>query len=325
MTVPGQYLLQNRFAGDVGQLVIGPPNIAGGNFGATSNVNVPGAQVQEVAAAGPVPAELAAIPVGTPVAAWLGAAAGVAEIFPYARVSATGVVTLGTGNLAALAATFGPAVPSVAAYKGLMRHQLVLQGAVVAGSAQAVAMPSPGAVATRQQLETGAFAIANTSTLVAANPTAALPAGFMMGYARGDAFAVVVSLANLTAAPADPGVTNWNITALCFDNTNLAQIPSGQNGPIAVNVVTGLTVSFGVIAGATVLEASVACPGLDPGDGIIVCPRSALPEVQMAPSHSRCAVSGTLIWGMANIDPAAATVAHDIVCDVAILKPLPIF
>lgn len=327
MTIPGQYILQNHFNGDVGQAVFGPPNLAGGTFGATSNLLVPAAQVQEVAQAGPVPASVAGIPVGTPVMSWLGAAAGVAEIIPYARVSAPGVVTLATGNLTALAATFGPAVVDSALYKGIMRHQLVLQGAVLAGSAVQSLCASPGPVATRQQLEVNpaAVIIANANTLIVANPTAALPAGFMAGYVRPIPFSAAIALANLTAAPADPGATTWNFHALCFDDTILDTMPSGQNGPIAVQVVSGLTVSFGAIPGASVVEASVAVPDLNPGDGILVCPRSVLPEVQMAPSHSRCAVAGTLIWGMANIDPAVATVAHDIVCDVAILKPLPGF
>jgi hypothetical protein len=326
MTIPGQYLIQNNFNGLVGQAVYGPPNLAGGTYGATSNVNVPAAEVQEVAQAGPVPALMAGVQVGTPVFSWV-AGAGATEVVPYARVSAPGVVTLATGNLTALAATFGPAVVDTAAFQGLMRHQFPLQGAIVAGAAVQGVVASPGVVPTRQagNATSPGVIIVNSSSVVVANPTAALPAGFMLASMNPGVFQVNLNLANLTAAPADPGATTWNFHVLCFDNTFAAPIPSGQNGPIAVQVVSGLTASFGVIAGATVVEASVALPGLEPGDGILVCPRSAMPEAKMAPSHSRCAVSGTLIWGIANLDPAVATAAHDIVCDVAILKPVPIF
>jgi hypothetical protein len=328
MTLPGQYLFQNFFNGNVGQAVYGPPGILGGDFGATTNAAVPAAQVQEVVMAGPVPADMAAVQVGTPVAAWIAGGLGAAEVMPYARVSAAGVVTLGTGNLAAAPAGFGPVAPSAAAYQGIMRHQFPLQGAILAGAAAGpLAFPSPGAVATRQGLEaiSPGVIVANSSTLAIVNPTAALPAGFMCGHIRPGIFDVRVQLSNLTAAPADPGVTNWNVHIVSFDNTIAADMPSGQNGPIAVQVIPGLTVPFGVIAGATVGEGSVAVAGLEPGDGILVCPRSALPDPNMAPSHSRCAVSGTLIWGMANLDPAVATAAADIVCDVAIFKAAPIF
>lgn len=327
MTIPGQYVFQNRFNGDVGQIVTGPPNLIGGNFGATTNLLVPAAQVQEVALAGPVPADFANCPVGTPVVAYLQGAAGVAEVIPYARVSAPGVVTLATGNLTAAPATFGPVVPVTWGARGLMLHQLPLLGAIVAGSAQQVSCPSPGPVATRQQLEVNpaGFIIANNSSLLVANPVNALPAGFMLGYARPDAFTCALALSNLTAAPVDPGATDWRIHVLMFDNTILSQVPSGQNGPIGVNIIQNVTVPFGVIAGASVVEGSVAIPDLNPQDGTIVCPRSAMPEASMAPSHSRCAAAGTLLWGIANLDPAVATAAHDIVCDIIVVKPLPIF
>lgn len=325
MTIPGQYILQNFENGLVGQAVYGPPNISGGTFGATTNVNVPAAQVQEVAMAGPLPPSLTAVPVGTPVATWFGAAAGVAQIIPYARVSAPGVVTLATGNLSGAPASFGPLAPNVAGYRGIMRHQLLLSSAVLAGSATLQAFPSPGVVAARQGVESSIAAICNDASLIVANPTAALPAGFMCGYVRPGAFTANIMLSNLTAGGLNPGITNWNLHALTFDLTVADEIPSGQNGPVAISIVSGVTVTFGAIAAASVLEATAAVPGLDPGDGIIVCPRSALPDVNMAPSHSRCAVANTLIWGMANLDAAVATAGADIVCDVAILKPLPIF
>ena len=327
MTIPGQYILQNHFNGDVGQPVFGPPNIVGGVFGPTTNLAVPAAQIQEVALAGPIPADFANLPVGTPVFPWLAGAAGAAEVIPYARVSAPGVVTLATGNLAAAPAGFGPVAPLVWGAKGAMLHQLPLQGAVLAGAAAQLSVPSLGAIATRQsaELPPAGVIIANTNTLIIANPVNALPAGFMLAYARPDVFTIPVALANLTAAPADPGATDWRFHTIAFDNTICASYPSGQNGPVALNVIQGVTVPFGVIAGATVVEGTVAIADLNPQDGVIVVPRSAMPEAKMCPSHSRCSVAGTLSWGIANLDPAVATAAHDIVCDIIVAKPLPIF
>jgi hypothetical protein len=336
---PGAYILVpnslNALGPGIGQLITGPPSIVGDTGPNVTNAAVPAGNVQEVAIA-PVPASMTGMQPGQPVIAWLTGAAGAAEIVPYARVSAAGVLTLCTGNLGAAPAGFGPAPVELAGFTGIIRHQLVNSGiGLFGGASAALAVPSGGAIAARQQAEIGIGALANGNTIVVANPRAALPAGFMCGYVRSAGFAVQIALANLTAAPADPGPTDWDVHTFTFDNTagavgsGTSPIPMGQNGPIALAIYSGLTVTFGAIPAASVVEATLTGlvdsngePLMNPHDGLIVCPRLAMPNASLAPSHARCAVAGQLIWGMANLDPANPVTPGAVVCDVAVLKPI---
>lgn len=331
MTAPGSFIVTpNGLNNGAGQLIIGPPGMVGDTAPAVSNLAVPAAQVQEVVIA-PTPAKLTGLAVGNPVLAWLTGAAGAAEIMPYARVSAPGVVSLCTGNLGVAPAGFGPADVLLVAGTGLIRHQLVNSGIDTFAGNGVLTFPSPGPVANRTQAEASVGALINSSTLLMVNPQTALPAGFMIGYARPGVFSANVALANLGAAPADPGALDMLVSAFSFGNTVVDQIPGGQNGPIASTLLSGVTFTFGLIAGATVLEAvatGLVSPNGDPfvapGDATLVVPRLAMPNPSLAPSHSRVTASGSLAWGIGNIDPAVGVTPGAIVADVLVWKAFPL-
>jgi hypothetical protein len=65
-------------------------------------------------------------------------------------------------------------------------------------------------------------------------------------------------------------------------------------------------------------------PFVNPGDATLVVPRAALPSPSLAPSHSRVTASGSLAWGMANLDPAVGVTPGAVIADVMIWKAFPI-
>ncbi len=155
----------------------------------------------------------------------------------------------------------------------------------------------------RQTLEASgaAFAAALNDQAITPQVSAQPTAGFMLSHLRCQGGNVSLALSNLTGAPADPaGLT---VTAgLQYQDARLG--PSGK--PLVD--FSQVSVDFGAIANATVLEANIIAAGVP--NFAWVSPAAALPA-GLAFSHWRVA-GGALIAGLANltgapIDPAAIT------------------
>lgn len=263
-------------------------------------------------------------------------AAGIA--YSHSRVTGPGGLVFGHGNMTAAPLGTGAVDNWTSQFPNLKRS---FTGGVVAGSNEGPALTlgycatlpvTPGAIGAGLVVEAsvgGAFI--NANQFVACVPNAALPPGIAISHVRATAADIVVGFANLTAAPIVVGAISLDfcllapLTALPPD---ISTAKDGQNGPLSVFEVSGVSVTHGPIAAGTVVEAtaplvnSMGEPLCQNGDVLVVSPR-ATPDPLVLVSHARPSASGVVSVGLGNLDLAAPVTPGALLYDFLVLRGYP--
>lgn len=295
---------------------------------ATNNLAIASKQLQEVALPGAPAAMAANMAIGEVVVANPQAAFTAGIMMGSTRISATGVLQVSHGNM-----TAGPIASGLTTYTmGLIPNFKRFQFAgTIVGAAFTLPMGAFGNIGTLATVEGTALAFVAANSFMIASPTAALPAGLALSHCRTTVGNALVGLANPTAAPIAPGNVNFDVAI--FNPGFLSVAGDGQSGPMMAYVVSGVSITHGVIAGTTVGEAgnavaltdSLGNPVFQPGDVVHAVPRTAsLGNVGLIISHARVSAAGIVQVGICNLTAGNLTPGAN-VYDILVVRPGPLF
>lgn len=230
----------------------------------------------------------------------------------HARISAEGEVSIGLANLDAIATDPGSTNVVFHVFENDLRASP--SGGSGTGGVAQTTIPDTS-VSGRQSLQINSPAIPSLSTfddgsLVIASPVNALPAGLAFSECQSDdGNQVRVEYACLNAGAIATGAALWTVCVLIVAEAvaaTLALVDGTRTSPSGVARLRRLAVALDhpSCAAALVTEASVAVPGVLPGDVVHVMPSAALPA-GLALSHGRCETAGQALIGLANLTAGA--------------------